>query len=155
MKKIILNVFIIFFTALIIQNSSVYAAGTQGQQSQGNSINGSFVGEAFSATKEFLQEDLPEDDVGILTDSLLFFVKDAIQGINRILIIALAGIGAIAISISGIKYMRAISSPSEAAEAQKMLKTTLRGLGYGFGAFIIWEVAMGVVRLIIDSLATT
>ena len=147
MKKCVL-IIIIFFTALVIQIPIVNAADGDSEEDK------SFVSEAFSATKEFLQEDLPEDDVGIITNAGLFFVTDAIKGINRILIIALAGIGAIALSIVGIKYIRGISSPAKVREARQMLNTVLRGLGFGFGAFVIWEIAMLVVTLIIDVLAT-
>ena len=103
MKKYIYLIIIVFFTACLIQNPIVYAAPSS-QEQQDQEIDDSFVSEAFSATKEFLQEDLPEDDVGVITNSFLSFLRRGIQAFNRILIVALAGIGAIALSISGIKY---------------------------------------------------
>lgn len=129
--------------------------GQSQQPSQGTQaeIDDSFVSEAFRATGDFFKEDLPEDDVGIITDSMLYFIKRGIQAFNRILIVALAGIGAIAFALSGIKYFISVSDPKKLKEARDTLNITLRGLGFGFGAFIIWEVAMGVVNLIIDAMA--
>lgn len=138
MKKIVITfITVIFIVAL--QSSFTYAAS-----------NDSWVKDAFSATSTFLNEETT-DTIGISKPFKLF--KDLIKAINKVLLVALAGMSIIALSITGIKYILSSSSPDRQGEAKKSLKTIFIGMIIGFGAFTIWNIAISIINIIIDTFA--
>ena len=112
------------------------------------SDSGSWVSDAFSAASSFFSEDV-NDEMGIIEKPLNLF-SDLVKAINKILFVVLAGISAISLSIVGIRYFISITKPKQKAKAIEDLHTTFRGMAFGFGAFFIWQLAMGVVHLIIE-----
>ncbi len=141
MKKVIMTIFIII-SILFTSTQIVYADET-------------WVDKAFSATKDFMKEPISETDTlktsegkGIITEVLSTF-KDIIKSINTILLVVLAWLSAISITITGARYILSGSSPNQKAIAGRNLKTAFKGMAFGFGAFIIWRVAMGLVLLVI------
>lgn len=138
MKKIVITfITVIFIVAL--QSSFTYAASSD-----------SWVKDAFSATSTFLNEN-PTDTIGISKPFKLF--KNLIKAINKVLLVALAGMSIIALSITGIKYILSSSSPDRQGEAKKSLKTIFIGMIIGFGAFTIWNIAISIINIIIDTFA--
>ena len=138
MKKIVITfITVIFIVAL--QSSFTYAASSD-----------SWVKDAFSATSRFLNENAT-DTIGISKPFKLF--KDLIKAINKVLLVALAGMSIIALSITGIKYILSSSSPDRQGEAKKSLKTIFIGMIIGFGAFTIWNIAISIINIIIDTFA--
>ena len=133
MKKIVITfITVIFIVAL--QSSFTYAASSD-----------SWVKDAFSATSTFLNENTT-DTIGISKPFKLF--KNLIKAINKVLLVALAGMSIIALSITGIKYILSSSSPDRQGEAKKSLKTIFIGMIIGFGAFTI-----SIINIIIDTFA--
>ena len=141
MKKIAISIILItiFF---INSNSQVYATDEN-----------TWVKDAFKATSDFLNEDTT-DYHGVLSPTFTFF-KNVIKAINRILIVALAGITTIALSVTGVRYMASGGNPHERDKAKKSLHTIFVGMAFGFGAYIIWQIAMAIVTIIIGSFATS
>ena len=137
MKKIFISINVIFIIFLICSGSFVYAAD-----------DSSWVSEAFSATSKFLKEK-PKDTIGISPAFELF--KNIIQGLNRVLRVAWAGISTIALAVTGVRYILAGASPTEEKAAKKSLKTIIIGMAIGFGAYAIWRIAMAIVTIIISS----
>lgn len=138
MKKIVITfITVIFIVAL--QSSFTYAASSD-----------SWVKDAFSATSTFLNENTT-DTIGISKPFKLF--KNLIKAINKVLLVALAGMSIIALSITGIKYILSSSSPDRQGEAKKSLKTIFIGMIIGFGAFTIWNIAISIINIIIDTFA--
>lgn len=135
MKNKVISIFIVSII-LISSSHIVFAADT------------SWVNDAFSATGNFLNEPT-EDTIGI--SPLFDMFKDIIKGANRTLIVLLAGISIIALSITGIKYILSGANPKKKEEAKQSLKTIFIGMAFGFGAFLIWKIAMAIVSLIISS----
>lgn len=131
--------------SLPVRSGTGTATGTQ----NGSSDSGSWISDAFSAASSFFSEDV-NDEMGIIEKPLNLF-SDIVKAINKILIVALAGISAISLSIVGIRYIISIDKPKQQEKAKDDLHTTFRGMAYGFGAFFIWQIAMSVVRLIIES----
>ena len=131
--------------SLPVRSGTGTATGTQ----NGSSDGGSWISDAFSAASSFFSEDV-NDEMGIIEKPLNLF-SDIVKAINKILIVALAGISAISLSIVGIRYIISIDKPKQQEKAKDDLHTTFRGMAYGFGAFFIWQIAMSVVRLIIES----
>ena len=122
MKKIVITfITVIFIVAL--QSSFTYAASSD-----------SWVKDAFSATSTFLNEN-PTDTIGISKPFKLF--KNLIKAINKVLLVALAGMSIIALSITGIKYILSSSSPDRQGEAKKSLKTIFIGMTMSLCLFII------------------
>lgn len=136
MKKIVITfITVIFIVAL--QSSFTYAASSD-----------SWVKDAFSATSRFLNENAT-DTIGISKPFELF--KNLIKAINKVLLVALAGMSIIALSITGIKYILSSSSPDRQGEAKKSLKTIFIGMIIGFGAFTIWNIAISIINIIIGT----
>lgn len=140
MKKIIISILVVilFFAD---SNQIVYAADS----------SGNWVSEAFEAANSFIQEPTT-DDTGIINPILAQF-KNLIKGINVILLVLLAGLSAISLSVVGVRYLLSGASPHQRGEAQRSLRTVFIGMAYGFGAFLIWNIAMAIVKLIIGALA--
>lgn len=139
MKKILitLNIFIIIF---ICSNSSVYAS----------SSSDTWVKDAFSAASSFMGEN-PKDTIGI--SPLFSLFKNMVQAVNRVLLVLLAGISTIALSITGVRYILAGASPEQQKVAKSSLKTIFIGMGFGFGAYVIWRIAMAIVGIFISAFA--
>ena len=141
--------------------SNSTSGGTNGTRTPSNSTSGSttgktsdtdsesWVSDAFSAASSFFSEDV-KDEMGIIEKPLDLF-SDLVKAINKILIVALAGISAISLSIVGIRYITSIADPKQQGKAKHDLHKTVKGMAYGFGAFFIWQIAMSIVRLIINS----
>lgn len=116
----------------------------------GKSTNGDWISDAFQAVKSFFNEDV-KDDLGIVATPLDFF-RSVIKGINRILLVLLAAISSISLAIVGIRYLMSTNSAEQQKKAVKDLHTTFKGMAFGFGAFFIWRIAMGIVEVIISNL---
>ena len=78
-----------------------------------------------------------------------------VKAINKVLIVVLAGISAISLAIVGIRYITSVANARQQEKAKNDLHKTFRGMAYGFGAFFIWQIAMSVVRLIIEGFASS
>ncbi len=137
-------------------SSSSTGGGTTGNSSDVTESN--WVKKAFSAAHSFLTENIELDSstasapekmvVGFLT---LF--KNIVKAVNKILLVALFAISALSISVIGVRYITSRNNPNTIERAKRDLHTTFIGMGYGFGAFIIWNIAMSIVTIIIKSLA--
>ena len=139
MKKILItiNIIILFF---ICSNSSVYAATS----------DETWVQDAFKAARSFMGEN-PTDTIGI--SPLFSLFKDFVRAANRVLLVLLAGISTIALSITGVRYILAGASPDQQKVAKSSLKTIFIGMGFGFGAYVIWRIAMAIVGIFIGAFA--
>ena len=139
MKKIIISVIaIIIFLAN--SNPKVYAA---------NTTSDDWVGKAFSAAGGFLKEE-SKYTTGLFNPMLSFF-KSLIKMINRVLLVALAGISTVALSITGIRYILSGGVPQQKENAKRSLRTIFTGMAIGFGAYMIWRIAMSIVTIIISA----
>ena len=137
MKKIFISTivfFIIFSTSSI---TCVYAADDD------------WVSKAFSAASTFMNENAT-DFKGVLSSPFEFF-KNTVKAINRVLIVLLAGISTIALSVPGVRYLASGASPEQRDIAKQSLHTIFIGMAIGFGAFVIWKIAMGIVSIMISS----
>ena len=159
-KKIVIILFILGCILFIMpQNISMGAnerdaakAGATTDSRIGDITPDNWVQKAFGSAKSFLEEDTTTDDLGVAGSLLDIFTK-LIRALNRILLVALFGISTISLSIIGVKYMTSGGTPHKKEEAKKNLHTLFIGMAYGFGAFIIWRVAMALVGMIIGSLS--
>ena len=140
MKKILItiNIIILFF---ICSNSSVYAATS----------DETWVQDAFKAASSFMGEN-PTDTIGI--SPLFSLFKDFVRAANRVLLVLLAGISTIALSVTGVRYLASGASPEQRDIAKQSLHTIFIGMAFGFGAFVIWQIAMGIVKIMITSFAS-
>lgn len=141
--------------------SSSSQGGSSGRGTTGNSSDvteSNWVKKAFSAAYSFLTEDVdlnsssanaPEKMVG----KILKLGRDIVKAINKVLLVALFGISTISISIIGVRYITSRGNPRAIERAKNDLHTTLIGMAYGFGAFLIWNIAMSIITIIIKSLA--
>ena len=172
MKKIFGH-FLVSMIILILINTTYYSVyaiypdvrdGTASGNSNSSSSSSSGVTEsnwvqkAFSAAHSFLTENIdlnsnsasaPEKMVG----GMLTVFRDVVKAANKVLLVALFGISAISISIIGVRYILSRNNPTAIGRAKGDLHTTFIGMAYGFGAFIIWNIAMSIVTIIIKSLA--
>lgn len=139
MKKILISSIMILL--VIGSQSFTYATSSD-----------TWVKDAFSASSTFLNE-TTKDTIGIKPAFELF--QNLIKTVNRVLLIALAGISVIALSVTGIKYILEGGgvNPQRRGEAKNSLKTIFIGMLIGFGAFTIWNIAISVVKLIMQSFA--
>ena len=160
MKKIKRILIIFIFATIIISINTISKASSSGTgQSSGQNTTqenevtmDSWVEEAFKAARNFLTDDEVTDDLGFAGE-LLILARSVINAINRVLIVLLAGISAIALSVVGIRYLYSTSKPSQVSKARDDLHTVFTGMLYGFGAYLIWRIAMSIVILIINNLA--
>jgi hypothetical protein len=146
MKKIFISTIafiIIFLTSSI---TSVYATDKSGKST---TDDGSWVSKAFSAASTFMNEPT-KDFKGILSPTFTLF-QNIVKAINRILIVLLAGISTIALSVTGVRYLASGASPEQRDIAKQSLHTIFIGMAFGFGAFVIWRVAMAIVSIMIAS----
>lgn len=117
-----------------------------------------WVKKAFNAAYSFLKEDVNVDNSSAsepekLVGNTLILFKDVIKAINIVLIVALFGISVISISSVGLRYMFFGDNATAAEKAKSDLHTTFIGMAYGFGAFLIWRIAMAIIVAIINVLA--
>ena len=110
-----------------------------------------WVQDAFGDVQSFFGETV-EDKTGIASPILNFF-SNIIKGINIVLLVVLFGLSAISLSITGVRYIISGSSPGERKVAKDNLKKAFKGMAIGFGAYVIWRVAMGFVNIIIGAFA--
>ena len=118
--------------------------------SSGNANQDDWITDAFYAVKKFFGENV-EDPIGIVSTPLGLF-KRIVQGVNRLLLVLLAAISTISLSIVGVRYLMAVNDSNQKVKAKDALHTTFRGMGFGFGAFFIWRVAMSIVEVILDNM---
>ena len=104
---------------------------------------------SFSAASTFMNEPT-KDFKGILSPTFTLF-QNIVKAINRILIVLLAGISTIALSVTGVRYLASGASPEQRDIAKQSLHTIFIGMAFGFGAFVIWRVAMAIVSIMIAS----
>lgn len=155
-KKIYISILIIILlNVLFIKNSyatppySTEMTDT-GTQPADTTMDNSWLTEAFSAAKEFLSTDSIE--IPHPLDIFLAYGKYLIRGINRVLWVLLAGISAISLSIVGINYILGINSSTQRKKAKEDLHVVIKGMAIGFGALLIFNVAMTIIRIIIESM---
>lgn len=139
MKKIAISIILIIMF-FINSNTPVYADSEGGTD---------WVHEAFSATKSFLNE--PTKDFHGLFSTPFNLFKDFIKAINRVLLVALAGISTISLSVVGVRFISSGAAPEQRMKAKESLKSTFMGMAIGFGAYIIWRLAMSIVTIILSS----
>ena len=87
-----------------------------------------------------------KDFKGILSPTFTLF-QNIVKAINRVLIVLLAGISTIALSVTGVRYLASGASPEQRDIAKQSLHTIFIGMAFGFGAFVIWRVAMAIVSI--------
>lgn len=137
MKKVFISVLIIIF--FILNTTSIV-----------NAAASTWVKDAFSSTKSFLNQTSVEEKLGFEND-IFTFIKEMIKSINVILLIILGAVSTIAISVTGIKFILA-AGPGQKADAQKSLKTAFIGMCFGFGAYAIWSLGISIVMLIVGAI---
>lgn len=138
MKKIIFSI-IMMIIFVISSTQFVYAVPEEK----------TWVQDAFGDVQSFFGETV-EDKTGIASPILNFF-SNIIKGINMVLLVVLIGLSVISLSITGVRYIISGSSPGERRIAQENLKKAFKGMAIGFGAYVIWRVAMGFVNIIIGA----
>ena len=144
--KFLVGIIVIF---TILSNTYVYADEV---------TESNWVKKAFNAAYSFLKEDVNVDSSSAsgpekMVGSALKIFKDVIKAINIVLLVALFAISVVSISIVGIRYMMFGDNAKAVERAKSDLHTTFIGMAYGFGAFLIWNIAMTLVVTIIEVLA--
>lgn len=148
--KFLVNIFL-----LVLLSSQFYCVYADGSDAVTDS---NWVQKAFTAAYSFLTESVdvesgsasePEKMVG----NILKIFREIVKFANIVLLIALFGLSAISISIIGLRYMWMGANPKALEKVKKDLHTTVIGMGYGFGAFAIWNIAMAIVVALIEALA--
>ena len=142
-KKLCIILLITFCFTCYINPKNVYAS------SETSVSSSSWVEDAFGAAKSFLTGDVI-DHTGIAGNLLEIFTI-IVKAINRILLVVLASVSAIALSLVGIRYIQGISEPGAVKKAKEDLHTVFKAMAYGFGAFFIWRIGMGIVSVIINA----
>ena len=142
-KKLYIILLVTFCFTCCINPNNAYASDSTSVSSS------SWVEDAFSATKSFLTGEVI-DNTGIAGNLLEIFTI-IVKAINRILLVVLASVSAIALSLVGIRYIQGISNPGAVGKAKKDLHTVFKAMLYGFGAFFIWRIAMAIVSVIINA----
>lgn len=141
MKRIfIITILIMIF--VLGSNQTTYAA----------SSNNDWVKNAFSAANKFMKEDAT-DELKIISPFFRTF-QNIVKAANRILLVLLAGLSIIALSVTGVRYMLSGASPQQKEVAKQSLHTIFIGMAMGFGAYVIWRIAMSIVEIIIMAFAT-
>lgn len=159
MKKILISTIVLMIMFLLNSNSLVYAetkttkTTEKAEESTSAADDGSWVSKAFSAASTFMNEPT-KDFKGILSPTFKLF-QNIVKAINRVLIVLLAGISTIALSVTGVRYMASGASPEQRDIAKQSLHTIFIGMAFGFGAFIIWKIAMAIVSIMIAAFART
>lgn len=147
MKKKIMTSFIVIIMFFTCSMPTVVRAA--------DGDDGSWVGNAFQAAYDFLNGtngDLEIEENSIAYKLLTFFTN-IVNGINKILIVLLAGLSIISLSIVGVRYILSGAMPKQREDAKHQLHTVFLGMAYGFGAFMIWNIAMSIIRIVLTAMA--
>lgn len=149
MKNRILNIcaILILFLFVVSFPNIVYSGNNT---TATNEADYSWVSDAFQATKSFFSDSEVTDELGMLEPWMIIF-SDIVKAVNRVFIVALAGLSIISLAVVGIRYIMSAYQPDQKNKAKEDLHTVFKGMCYGFGAFTIWKIVMLVVRLIIES----
>lgn len=141
------SIFVVMLIVLVIipTNEQVYAS---------DSGNVQWVQDAFNATGSFLEENFSNVDVLNLDSWFVPLITVPLKIINRVLIVALFGLSTVALSYCGIQFIIHSDNPSRQKDARENIRTTFIAMGYGFGAYLIWSVAMQIVTLILGQFAS-
>lgn len=139
MKKVIFSV-LLSILIIIYSTQLVYAEYFD---------SNTWVKDSFADARSFMEEP-PQDDLKIGKPILNFF-KSLIRIVNIVFIIALAAISAISLSITGVRYIAAAAIPAQRNIARQNLQRVFVAMCYGFGAFMIWRISMGIVELVLSS----
>ncbi len=139
MKKIIIPILtiIIFLTTL---TNNVYAANAD-----------TWVQNAFDATDKFIHETPQVSDRMSFLNNMLDFFTRLVKTVNYILLVTLGALSIVSLAITGVRYITAMNNPTRLQDARNNLHTVFIGMFIGFGAFIIWNVAMGIIQLILST----
>lgn len=159
MKKVIVSFLIII---MFLTNSAqyVWAAHTKGTDGSGSGSASeskeqeeeSWVKKAFSAASSFMNDSEVNDDLGVVKPVFERF-KSIVKSINAILMVLLMGLSIIALSVTGVRYIASGAAPHQKETAKQSLHTIFIGMAIGFGAYVIWRIAMSIVEIMIDALA--
>lgn len=153
MKKVIVSiiVIIIFLTNL---TPCIYAKTPEeaGKEKTTPNDDGSWVQDAFSAASDFMNDTNVTDKTGVVKPIFERF-KGLVKGANIVLMVLLMGLSIIALSITGVRYIASGASPHQKEIAKQSLHTIFIGMTIGFGAYVIWRIAMSIVEVLIDTLA--
>lgn len=140
MKKIVIPILaIIIFLAM--STNTVYADAN------------TWVQDAFNATRSFINETPRVSDRLSFLNNLLNFFTKLVRTVNYILLVTLGALSIISLAITGVRYITALNNPTRLQNARNNLHTVFLGMCIGFGAFIIWNVTMGIIELILSAMA--
>ena len=134
----------------------------EGQEANdgGQGGNSDWLEEAFGAAGKFLtQEELTDTDIYIngsktgIIETILSKFKTIVKALNKILLVVLAGLSTISLAITGIRYILSQGDAAKQVVAKNNLHTAFKGMFFGFGAFLIWRIAMSIIQVIIELMA--
>ena len=145
-KKLFILIIIILICILVPNHNSLCT--TQA------SIDEHWVDKAFHSVSNFFKEDFSKVDILKLDNWFVPIISTVLKMINRVLIVALFGLSAIALSYCGIQYIFHADNPANQNDVRNNIRTTFIGMGYGFGAYIIWYIAMQIVQAILGFVKT-
>ena len=112
-----------------------------------------WVEKAFKSAHDFLlEEPTVENNMSFLNKFLNFF-KEIVKAVNYILLVLLGLLSIISLAITGVKYIMSSDNPNKLEGARAQLHQVFKGMLFGFGAFIIWNLSMGIIELILDAFA--
>lgn len=139
MKKIIISIIVI---GIFLANSTqfVYAS------------DDGWVQDAFSAASDFMYQTNVTDTTGVVKPIFETF-KSLVKTVNIVLIVLLMGLSIIALSITGVRYIASGASPHQKEIAKQSLHTIFIGMAIGFGAYVIWRIAMSIIEVIMGALS--
>ena len=147
---IIILLLTVSFPTIVYSSSDNHEVYHQLKEDKAKEEATSWISEAFAAVRNFFSDTEVTDDLGMLKPWMLVF-GDIVRGVNRVLIVALAGLSAISLSIVGIRYIISTYDPKSKKRAKHDLHVVIRGMAIGFGAFAIWKIAMSIIRLILST----
>lgn len=111
-----------------------------------------WISKALSAAKNFLLGEIDTStSTGENVNKVLVTARQIIRGINNVLLVLLGGLSAVSLSVVGIRYIASGALPEQKRVAIESLHTVFKGMAIGFGAFLIWRIAMGFVNIIFNS----
>jgi len=145
MKYKKLFIIIIYIICFLFSNNLVYASDSGDSQ---------WVKDSFDATQSFLKEDFNKVDILKLDSWFVPLVSVPLKIINRVLIVTLFGLSAVALAYCGIQFILGADTPRKKTDARENIRTVFIGMGYGFGAYVIWFIAMQIVSMILGFVAT-
>ena len=116
---------------------------------------------AFEAAGKFLtQEELTDTDIHLngeenpgIIETILEKFKEIVKALNKILLVVLAGLSTISLAITGVRYILSQGDANRQVVAKNNLHTAFKGMFFGFGAFLIWRIAMSIIQVVITLMA--